>query len=197
MIRTRRLAALLCLVGLASCGSREVLQPYPAGSDSGVSFAGTWQLRGDRRLVERRIADAIRDTDGVRDGIRLEPGGRPANGRPRNGRVKGGFVHVFFENGEQLKITQTDAGMFVSFDRAVVEEYRFGENREIHVGQAMAQRVSGWDGADYVIETLDRNGMRLTERYQLADDGQVLTRRVSFRAKNGDAVPVTIMYRRQ
>lgn len=191
-------AAVLCLLALAACASREVLLPYPAEPPAAVSFAGTWELRGDLAEIERRLSAAIRQTDGVRDGsLQREPVNPNRPGRRSSGRISGGLVYVFFENGRQLKITQTNSALFVSFDRAVVEEYRFGENREIRVGQASAQRVSGWENGDYVIETLDRNGMKLTERYQLAADGQALTRRVTFRGKNDDTVTVIIMYRRQ
>jgi len=85
-------------------------------------------------------------------------------------------VHVFLETGEALKITQTPDGLFISFDRAIVEEYRFGELREVNVGPVIAQRASGWEGASYVIQTLDNDGVILTEEYRLEDSGTVLIR---------------------
>jgi hypothetical protein len=91
---------------------------------------------------------------------------------------------VFLQNGENLKITQTAAGIFISFDRAVVVEYRFGESREIRIGPVIADRVSGWEGETYVAETLDQNNMKLTERFALAGGGQVLRRTITLRGKN-------------
>jgi hypothetical protein len=94
-------------------------------------------------------------------------------------RVNGdSLVRVFFENGRRLKITQTRHGLFVSFDRAVVEEYRFGEHREVSVGEIAADRVSGWEGQSYVIETLGEDGAKLVENWRLADGGDTLRRKV-------------------
>lgn len=94
------------------------------------------------------------------------------------------LVHVFLETGSSVKITQTESGLFVSFDRSVVEEYRFGENRNISVGEITADRVSGWEGRSYVIETLDKNDVKLTDRYQLENGGRRLTRSMSIATQN-------------
>jgi len=85
-------------------------------------------------------------------------------------------VHVFLEQGTALKVTQTEAGLFFSFDRSVVEEYRFGENRQVSVGPISASRVSGWEGRRYVIETLDDDGAKLIETYELQGEGHMLRR---------------------
>lgn len=100
------------------------------------------------------------------------------------------LVYVFFETGRSLKVTQTSSGLFISFDRSVVEEYRFGEQREISVGEIEADRVSGWEGAGYVIETLDADGAKLVERYRLHEDGYVLRRRV--RLTDGNKVELDV-----
>ncbi|NNL54838.1 MAG: hypothetical protein HKP32_06775 [Woeseia sp.] len=195
-IYSQRLGVILAILfALSACASREVLQPLPPDNGAGVSFAGQWQLRGDHRLIEAKLRRAIRDTDGVRDTRPLARSRSPQAQRG-DGRVKGGLVHVFFENGETLKISQTESAIFVSFDRAIVEEYRFGENRVIKVGQAEAQRVSGWAGRDYVIESLDRNGMKLTERYQVSEDRQSLTRSITFRSKAKESVTVIQLFSR-
>ena len=88
------------------------------------------------------------------------------------------LVHLFLTTGKNLKITQTNAGLFISFDRAIVEEYRFGENREVHVGEAVAQRASGWEGDAYLIETLDEDDTLLTETYRLAEGSRTLVRTI-------------------
>ncbi|MDH5305141.1 MAG: hypothetical protein OEW64_13730 [Gammaproteobacteria bacterium] len=85
-------------------------------------------------------------------------------------------VSVFLEMGTSLKVTQTASGLFFSFDRSVVEEYRFGEHREVAVGAIAASRVSGWEGDTYVIETLDKDGAKLVESWRLQQKGSVLQR---------------------
>jgi len=88
------------------------------------------------------------------------------------------LVHVFLEIGSSLKITQTPHALFISFDRAIVEEYRFGEKREISVGPVLADRVSGWEGNSYIIETLDQDGAKLIETYRLADGDRRMFRTI-------------------
>jgi len=51
------------------------------------------------------------------------------------------------------------------------------------VGEIEAQRVTGWEGSQLVVETLDRNGMKLTDRFYLTNDGDTLQRRITFRSK--------------
>ena len=94
------------------------------------------------------------------------------------------LVHVFLETGDSLKITQTDSGIFVSFDRSVVEEYRFGENRTVSVGAISAARVSGWEGAAYVVETLDEDGAKLVDVYRLQNGGRRLQRSIEIRHRD-------------
>ena len=87
-------------------------------------------------------------------------------------------VNVFFKTGKVLKITQTESGLFVSFDRSVVEEYRFAENRLINIGEIEAERASGWAENGYVIETLDDDNALLTDTYRLRNEGESLRRTV-------------------
>jgi hypothetical protein len=94
------------------------------------------------------------------------------------------LVHVFLETGKLLKITQTEAGLFLSFDRSVVEEFRFGENREINVGAISAARASGWEGTTYVVETLDEEGAKLIDSYRLQNDNRRLQRTIEIWKKN-------------
>jgi hypothetical protein len=185
----RRTACVLLAMLLAACAAREVLIPRSAEVPPGIDFSGLWQLRADAALERRRLNDAIRRTDGVKGGPIL----RPADAR-RDGlltarqRDRGGLVHVFLEHGRRLKITQTDLAIFISFDRAVVEEFRFGENREVAVGPVVADRVSGWEGDEYVVETLDMNGMKLTEHFEFGENRDTLRRTIVLRGKNQDSV---------
>lgn len=186
----------LLVAMLAACASREVLMAKPAEPPPGVDFSGQWQLRDDARQQQRQINAAIRQTDGVEEEDIIpptrSPDGQPA--RPR--RNRGGLVHVFLEYGNRLKITQTDAGMFLSFDRAVVEEFRFGENREVRVGPVVADRVSGWVGDEYVVETLDQNNMKLTEQFALQQGGEVLRRTITLRGRDGQQRTIVQLFDR-
>jgi hypothetical protein len=76
----------------------------------------------------------------------------------------------------------------------VVEEYRFGENRTISVGEIEAQRVSGWDGDRYIVETLDRKGMKLTEQFYLSEDRKTLHRLIVLRNRDNSDVTMRQSY---
>ena len=176
-------ALVLALLLLAGCAAQEVLVAKSAAVPPGVDLTGSWRLKDEVSSSPRELTNAIRRTDGVNERRVMETLEQtdPRMTRPR--RARGGLVHVFLTTGRSLRITQTDAGLFLSFDRAVVEEYRFGENREVRVGPVTAQRVSGWEGREYVVETLDRSGMKLTERLSLSADGQTLKRTIVLRSK--------------
>ena len=180
---TRRLPfhLLLCLL-LGACASPEVLEPRDGTVPAATDFSGNWIMREISPAERRRIRDAIRKTAG--DDAAVFKAQRAAQSRSRSsGSMKGGQVYVFLETGTALKITQTPYALFISFDRSVVEEFRFGENRMISVGEIVAQRVTGWEGKQLVVETLGKNGMKLTERFQLTDRGNTLHRRITLRSK--------------
>lgn len=176
---------------LGCAGEKERLVPKSASLPPDTDLSGRWVMQDDFDDMQRRIARAIRQTDGVdeRDILR-QSSDRRQPGTRSSRRDVGGLVHVFLENAVTLKITQTDAGLFIGFDRSVVEEYRFGEARTVRVGGAVAQRVSGWEGEHYVIETLDEDGMKLTERYRLVDADRRLTREIVLRSKDMQQVTI-------
>ncbi len=180
-----RNAILLALaVLLTACATREVLIPKSPEVPGGVDLSGEWQLSADTAATNRELADAEFEAAGGLDDLLGEPSGSRRNQRA--------LVHVFLETGSRLRVTQTDAGLFISFDRAVVEEYRFGEHRPVNVGPVVAERVSGWEEGGYVIETLDREGSKLVERYSLAD-GATLVRRITI--FDGDDVEMSVVQR--
>lgn len=182
------------LLSAAGCGSRERLLALPRIAPPEADLSGTWRLRGDFDAMMREIDRAIRITDGVDEGSLLRSLG--SSSQPRGRRDSGGIAHVFLEHAETLEISQTLHAMFVSFGRSVVEEYRFGELRMARVGQAVAQRASGWQGADFVVETLDNEGMKITERYRLLESGLRLRREIVFRSRRLEEVTVTQDFRR-
>ena len=169
-------AAILLLAGCAV--KREVLVPHSDTAPSGVDFSGTWLIRGSKQENQQRINHLIQEMDGV------QKSGAGIVRVPRKD-AKAGFVHVFLETGRLLKISQTDYAFFVSVDRSVVEEFRFGEARRVNVGQVVADRVSGWVNDVYVVETLDKNNVKLTERFWLSERQQVLNREITIRNPEG------------
>ena len=177
MKRFATVVATLSLAFIAGCAAKEVLVAKSAVA-AGNDLSGQWQLREDSQTAAKRIRDAEFAAAGGNEP--LLPRENRYSDQSKRGDGGGASVHVFLETGRSLKITQTDYGLFVSFDRAVVEEYRFGESREISVGPIIADRVSGWEGSSYVIETLDNNGARLVEAYQLQDSGRSLLRKIKI-----------------
>jgi len=177
VMRLPNLVILSLLAVLAGCtAERMVLVPKSAAIPVGVDFSGQWQLREDSADTVREITEAERKAAGGDERIVPTPDHTTKNKRRR--RSDGTLVHVFLETGNSLKVTQTVDGLFISFDRAVVEEYRFGEHRQINVGPVEAERVSGWEGSTYVIETLDREGAKLIETYRLGDGDRRLLRTI-------------------
>lgn len=178
MVRWLPICAALCLT-LGACAKPEILDPRDGTVPAGTDLSGNWVMREIPPAERRRLRQAIRNTDGVDDDEIY--GRRSAPNRSRSG--KGGVVYIFLETGTALKVTQTPHALFISFDRSVVEEFRFGENRIVSIGEVEAQRVTGWEGNQLVVETLDKNSMKLTERFQLLNGGEILQRRITFRGK--------------
>jgi len=196
MNRTNLFAVAAVLI-LAGCSTPEVLLPRAGAVPAGVDLSGNWHIRPGSLLDQQRIREAIRKTDGVDDDEAFGNKRRQSQrGSVRSGNSRGGLVYVFLELGRSLKVTQTPHGLFISFDRSIVEEYRFGENLIATIGEIAAQRVTGWEGNTLVIETLDRNNMKLTERYRLTDNNQVLERTITLRSKALEEETVIQMFDR-
>lgn len=165
---------LLASLVLAGCSAKTVLMTKDSGVPAGVDLSGSWTLREDPGSAtkapherEQQIRIPKRNADE-----------RPTQSRSSS-RSSGPSVQLFLERGNSLKITQTVAGLFISFDRSVVEEYTFGENRLVAIGPIEAQRVSGWEGRAFVVETLDDQGSVMTETWRLDDTGDTLIRDIT------------------
>ncbi len=198
-MKTPRSCAVAAFLILVACSTPEILAPRASTVPSGLDLSGNWKIQVESARTQQRIREAIRKTDGLDDNAvfgRRSSQNRNSSRGSSDGRVRGGLVHVFLELGEQLKVSQTDYGLFISFDRSVVEEFRFGENRVVSVGQVEAQRVTGWEGQTLVIETLDRNHMKLTERFRLTNNDQVLERTIILRSKAQEEETVVQLFDR-
>jgi len=171
------LALLLACVVLAACASRPELISKSAVVPAGIDLSGQWRLRAGSGSTPPPAAGGELTIRIPPKDSRANTGRRPPGGS--SGRSSGSAVHVFLETGDSLKISQTAHGLFISFDRAVVEEYTFGENRVVSIGPIEAQRVSGWLEGAFVVETMDAQGSVLTESWRLHEGGNVLVREIS------------------
>ena len=124
------------------------------------------------------------------------PASRPQRSR-RQRSISGATVHVFIEFGELLKITQTKHGIFISYDRSIVEEFTFGENRLVSIGPIEAMRVSGWEEQAFVVETVDDTGTILYEAWHLDADDGVLMRDVRISKGEDDSYNLRQVFDRQ
>ncbi|MGB5512644.1 MAG: hypothetical protein WBM87_13120 [Woeseiaceae bacterium] len=165
---------LLAAIIVAGCSAKPVLIAKSAGIPTGVDLSGHWTLRAgpgsDIKAARNREPQLRIPSDNTVE--------RPTRSRSTR-RASGPSVQLFLESGTVLKITQTDGGLFISFDRSIVEEYTFGENRVIAIGPIEAQRVSGWEGRAFVVETLDDEGSIMTETWRLDDGGNTLVRDIT------------------
>jgi len=181
---------------LAGCAGTPQPQLTPIGEviPADVSFAGRWQQQDPGNEAATKIRNAEQSAAGGLDDVvaaaRRDRGSDSGRGK------KGPSVHVFLETGSRLKITQNAYGLFISFDRSVVEEYRYGEHRMISVGPIGAERVSGWRDGHYEIQTLGEEGGFLTETYALEQDGQVLVRTIMIKHKEEQTLSVRQLFDR-
>ncbi|MDJ0749614.1 MAG: hypothetical protein QNJ11_09015 [Woeseiaceae bacterium] len=174
-IATLLAASALLIVG---CSSTPPLESKSAANTGLVDLSGDWALRGGEKASRPPVADGDQPIwIPKRTSQRQQQQRQPRQQRPR--RSDATAVGVFLETGRAISITQTEHGLFISFDRAVVEEYTFGENRLVSVGPIEAQRVSGWEGNAFVVETLDEDGARLRESWSLMNGGEELVRRIA------------------
>jgi len=170
------LATLALALLVSGCAARPELLPHDASNPAGTDFTGRWELRS---ASGEPLTAAVPREEGIR--LTSTKSQRSRSGLSRTSgskRSKSPAVHVFIENGELLKVTQTEYGLFVAYDRAIVEEFTFGENRVVSLGPIEAQRVSGWQGSDFIVETMDKQGVTLRETWGLVDAGNALNREI-------------------
>ena len=169
------LVCLACVVVLTACAPRPELPSKSAATPAGVDLSGSWRIRAAAAGPRAREGEQPQTIQVPPSSSSRRP--QEKGRRPRSGAADGGAdVWIFLEIGKVLGVTQTRDGLFISFDRSVVEAYTFGENRTVSVGPIEAQRVSGWVGHKLVLETMDKQGTVLTETWALDEGGAVLVR---------------------
>ena len=180
-------SGLLGLWLLAGCASEPPLLSKSPSVPVGVDLSGRWLIRSDPSNRRARTKSGEE---------RVIPKDRPQRSR-RQKSASGTSAHVFLEFGDLLKISQTNFGMFISYDRSIVEEYTFGENRTVSIGPIKASRVSGWEASAFVVETLDDSGTSLIESWYLDSDGAVLVRDVRLSQRERDSYTMQQLFDRQ
>ena len=178
--RFASISPIVCLLALYGCGNQMVLDSKSAAVPAGIDLSGNWLVRS-----ERPVADVPRASNP--DDALVLMSQRQRQLRARQRRPSDASAQVFLEFGSSLKITQTNHGMFISYDRSIVEEYTFGENRIVSVGPIEAQRVSGWHGNRFVVETLDTTDTILFETWYLESEGSVLVRDIRLSKDEKDS----------
>jgi hypothetical protein len=174
---------------LAGCAaSVPVLPARSGGNPEQIDLTGQWELRGAADIPVRRDETIYVPT--VKDQRMQQP-------RRNSRRSRGSSVHVFLTTGRHLKVTQTVYALFFSYDRAIVNEYNFGENRTATVGPIEAQRVSGWDGSTFIVDTMDPEGNQLTEKWSLAEGGALLRREISIDKGEKNSLSTTHVFERR
>jgi len=179
--------AVLSLLLLAGCATDPVLLSKDAAVPAGVDLSGRWIVRADS--ANQRLPTHS-------DQEQLISHGHPQRSR-RHKSSSDGFVRVFLEFGTSLKITQTDHGIFISYDRSIVEEFTFGENRIVSIGPIEAMRVSGWEEGSFVVETVDDTGKTLYEAWHLDADNAVLVREIHISNGKEEAFRLRQVFDRQ
>lgn len=187
----RRSTALLAALLLAACGGLPTLEQRGSEPPDGVDLSGRWRLSAASEASLKQLADA-----------ELAEAGGPRRlvdeiDKPPARASRDALVYMFLKKGRALRITQNPYALFVSFDRAIVEEYRFGEHQPISVGEVRAMRASGWEQGSYIIETVDQTGNRLLDRYRLSEDGEVLIRSIRIARRDRVRLDVEQRFRRE
>ena len=201
------------MCALAACAAPEVLTPYVAAVPPDIDLSGNWLLNEDESenfsralrnvsLEPDELQAAMqrgtrqRSTAGSETGSQSRVRSRPPSTKDRG---LGGMMHYFLRFADELSVSQTPTALFINFNRAVVREYRFGEQRELNRSNLIVQRVSGWDADNdhYVIKTLHPKGSMITERYYLAEGGESLHRQVLLRGRANELVTFAQVFDRK
>ena len=175
---------------LFACGAEPMLESKSAAVPVGIDMTGYWLVRAQNGGA------GVPEFSGVEQPLILRPKSQQEQ-RSRQRRSSGGAAQVFLEFGDSLKISQTNYGLFISYDRSIVEEYTFGENRVVSIGPIEARRVSGWEADTFVVETMDRSGRTLFESWHLLEDATVLVREVRISEGNKESFSHTQIFDRQ
>lgn len=178
----RASAVLVCALGaLAGCASSRLSSEPPPG----VRLAGDWKLdaahsddlgvalqqlreqshKARREMRDREAAGAAAQSEGPQQGgLSIGPG-------PQVSAMDELLSNV--PQGDYLTISASAAAFTVTSGDSS-NQYTPGQESEISAQQGDAQQISGWKGADYVIDTRPQWGPEIIQSYGLTKDGQLL-----------------------
>jgi hypothetical protein len=193
--------AMLGMLGLlAGCGAPN-LKPEVA---EGVSLAGSWRLNRQASedpdaMIEAIVAKEMKHLRRGSHAYADDPDPPPpsgARGGPRGGGASenieppGGMFRPRGGMAKYLRSQYTNAlGSLLSGEGLVIEQspdrfvLRRGDSRRtftpgahsvIGVTDGVADQVTGWKGREYVIDVRPQVGPRVTERYGLGPEGQLI-----------------------
>ncbi|MGH8295582.1 MAG: hypothetical protein ACRETZ_08810 [Steroidobacteraceae bacterium] len=143
---------------------------------------------------KRQTADTTGEMEGPQQGRRHmrpgEPGGQQGGesgegGNPSEGGGQGPAMgpmpHVSAMDELMANVPQGDyltinasSGAFTVTSGDSSNQYTPGQESDISAQQGDAQQISGWKGADYVIDTRPQWGPEIIQSYGLTKDGQLL-----------------------
>ena len=166
---------LIVAAALTACATSRLSSELPPG----VHLAGDWKIdtpRSDdlgkavdelRAQAEKaRRARESRQAQGASVGTGVGTGLGPTRGSP---------VDELMSNvprGDYLRIS-VSASSFTVASGDSSDQYTPGLQSEISAEQGDAQQISGWKGADYVIDTRPQWGAEVIQRYGLTKDGKL------------------------
>ena len=192
-------------LALVGCGGRS-LKETPSRS---VDLSGEWQLNTAlsddvQKVVQAQLRIMNERMDRERGPQQMGPMRRPAEGMTRNTggstdeleeeRDPGGMRKIRKQRDERFtSMVEAPALMSISLQgtRFVVKHddtsdtYTAGSKSVVSFGRDVADRVSGWDGNEFIVSTRGVEGGSKEERYLLQPDGRLaLVTRLS-----GDRMP--------
>tara|TARA_B100001063_G_scaffold236146_1_gene255545 strand:- start:1256 stop:1843 length:588 start_codon:yes stop_codon:yes gene_type:complete len=173
---------------LTSCSAPESLSPFNEIQDEHLNIEGIWHFSGKYnesiKLLNKSLSQFMGD--------RLTNGNIYSTSKNRSiNKFSKYNAHLFIRNAEIIKITHNKFSLFIDFNRSIVEEYNHNRVEKINIGEASAFRSSGWKGITYHIETLDRNGLKVTELFSLSDNGNSLNRKIIYRNEKQEEFVIT------
>lgn len=171
---------LLCLLLFSSCASPPDLLAFGQSITADVDLTGSWQR--DDTISDAKLPRLESITNATQE---PDPGRRvPSKTKKSKGPGAAVLLDGLYLSAKKLRVTQESTAIFVKFDLARVEEYRFGEKRELNVGPIAVLRVSGWEDDRYYIKSITDQHVLIEERYYMSDNGLRLHRDVQIEGKN-------------
>lgn len=202
-------AAIVTLaVLLAACASTQV----SSAPSQPVNLSGTWTLNEDLSEDPAAILSSAASSSrsGARSGRRGGGGGPgagrgggggrsgpPGGGRRGSGGAAGGsrrgpvaeIIDDVTPAEDTLTIEQSEDKLRMKYGERDSAYHGFDTSRFVQLAGQDAERLSGWQDRDFIVETSNEDGLTVTERFAVSEDGQRLTQTVEIEA---DRIPAPV-----